>query len=291
MNLVIPAERSRIISAAGTKVFLTLPWYKSVSPLTAYCVTKLVERNRCTTCLNFGDAFVAHTRNTCADLFLGSQAEWQLTIDDDMIVPFGNATWFNAYSGFNLPEPFCSLNAIDRLLSHGKTLVGALYFGRHRHARAVYCEGANQPIEATYARKAPHNICKPTRWVGTGCMLIHRSVYEAIEQKFPRLARGKTSRMGGNWFSTSEHSTMDFIDKARDVLAKGAMDGEKCLKVYQILEQCAAEARSNSSLGMGEDVQFCTRAAQAGHQPHVDMGLVCGHIGTEVYGPGNTFEK
>jgi hypothetical protein len=36
----------------------------------------------------------------------------------------------------------------------------------------------------------------------------------------------------------------------------------------------------NSQLGMGEDVQFCIRAAQAGHQPHVDLGVMCGHLGS-----------
>ena len=35
---------------------------------------------------------------------------------------------------------------------------------------------------------------------------------------------------------------------------------------------------------MGEDVTFCIRAAAAGHQPHVDLGLICGHQGSKIYG-------
>jgi hypothetical protein len=222
-----------------------------------------------------------------ADLFLASKADWQLSIDDDMIVPFGNAPWFNAYTGFDLPEPFASFSTIDRLLSHKKTLVGALYFGRSHNGPPLYCEGANQPIEAEYARKAPHNVCKPTRWVATGCLMIHRSVYEDIEKKFPRLRRGASGK-GGNWFSTSEHSAMDCIDAVREYLSVGPMTGEKALRAFEMLETGSALAKHNSTLGMGEDVQFCVRARDSGHTPYVDMGLIAGHIGNRVYGPKNT---
>jgi hypothetical protein len=46
-----------------------------------------------------------------------------------------------------------------------------------------------------------------------------------------------------------------------------------------------ALVNSENPLGSGEDVSFCLRAAAAGHQPHVDMGLVCGHIGYQCFGP------
>ena len=36
-------------------------------------------------------------------------------------------------------------------------------------------------------------------------------------------------------------------------------------------------------LGVGEDVSFCLRAQAAGHVPHVDLGLRCGHVGNYVY--------
>jgi len=271
-------------------IMLVLPWLKHTNPMTAFSVMNLVDKRRTSTLLNFGDAFVAHSRNTCADLFLASDLEYMLTIDDDMVVPFGHAAWFNAHTGFNLPERFAKLNSLDRLLSHGKTLVGALYFGRHRFGSPMYNEGANIPNEAEYARKAPHDIIKQTRWVGTGCMLIHRSVFEGIEKRFPRLGRGANGK-GGQWFSTSEHLAMDCIDGVRKMLSEGPMSGEKALRAYQALESGAAQARHGSSLGMGEDVQFCIRAAESGHKAHVDMGLVCGHLGHACYGPKNTSPK
>jgi hypothetical protein len=277
------------VTVGTKKVMLTMPWQKHTNPVTAFSVMGLFDRRRCGRLLNYGDAFVAHTRNTCANLFLGTDLEWMLTIDDDMIVPFGDAKWFNAHTRFNLPPEFAGLNALDRLLSHGKTLVGALYFGRHELGRPMYAEGANIPAEAEFARKAPMNLIKPTKWVGTGCMLVHRSVYLDLEKKFPRLARN--GGRGGQWFSTSEHTAMDWIDRARKMLSEGPMTGEKAFKALEMLEKASSDAHANSSLGMGEDVQFCTRAKDAGHQPFVDMGLVCGHIGSCVYGPRNTRRK
>lgn len=280
---VFPATTIRTFSK---KVLVVLPWQKHVSPITAFCVSQLIDRRRTATVLNFGDAFVAHSRNSCADVFLQSDCDYMLTIDDDMIVPFGSAQWFNAHTGFNLPEPFASLNAIDRLMDSGKTLIGALYFGRHPKGPPVYNEGAANLAEAEYARKAPMNVVKPTKWVGTGCMLVHRQVFTDIEARFPRIARG-ADKKGGQWFTSSEVSLLDQLDRAREALS-GNLSGESAYKALTLLEAAAATARQENGLGCGEDVSFCRRAAAAGHQPFLDMGLVCGHIGHCVYGPKNT---
>lgn len=271
------------------KVMIVLPWGKMTNPLTAYSVMRLVDNRRHSVMLNYGDAFVVHSRNTCADLFLKSTCDWMLTIDDDMVVPFGSAKWFNANAGFNLKEPFASFNALDRLLDAGKALIGALYFGRHKFGAPMFGEGANVPSMAAHARKAPHDECVPTRWVGTGCLLIHRTVFEDIEKKYPNLARhgGK----GGQWFTSSEHNVVRDLEQMQKALATGPMSGEKALAAYSMVEESLARARNNSSLGMGEDVAFCVRANECGHVPHVDLGLVCGHIGHAVYGPYNTFQK
>lgn len=279
-------------SVAGTiynkKIVVVLPWWKQVSPVTAFCVAQLVDRRRTTTMMNFGDAFVAHSRNTCVDAFLRTGCEWFLTIDDDMVVPFGHAEWYKEHTQFtDFPEQFLKLNALDRLMSAGKSLVGALYFGRHRNGPPVYNEGAMTPQEAAFARRAPHDLVKPTRWVGTGCMLIHRSVFEDIEKKFPRLARGADGK-GGHWFTSTEASLVERISGLRDQLQGGPLDGNKAYAALAGLDDLLARAKSENSLGVGEDVSFCLRAAASGHQPHVDMGLVCGHLGHCCYGPRNT---
>jgi hypothetical protein len=277
------------INPALKKVMLTMPWMKQTNPMTAFCLMSLVDRRRTALLLNFGDAFVAHARNSCADILLSSKYDWMLTVDDDMLIPFGNAGWFNAHSGLALPEKFAGLHAMDRLLSHNKTLVGGLYFGRHKYGPPLYSEGINNPQEMDYARKAPYDRIKPTNWVATGCLLIHRSVFEDIEKKFPRLGRNP-GRKGGNWFSSSEHTAMDVIDKARKILESN-FTGEGAFSAYEALEKGSAEARATASLGTGEDVIFCMRARAAGHQPYIDMGLVCGHIGHAVYGPRNTSRR
>jgi hypothetical protein len=203
-----------------------------------------------------------------------------LTIDDDMVVPFGDPKWFQFYTGFLFPEKFLAFNAIDRLMSHGKTLVGALYFGRARNAPAVYAEGQS---EASYARRGPHDVCKPTKWVGTGCMLVHRSVFEDIEKAFPRLSRANNSGHG-QWFTSTEASVMQNLHTTLD-FARGSGTKEQ---IAETLDKVIALANSHNSLGSGEDVSFCMRAIGAGHQPHIDMGLICGHLGQYCYGPTST---
>lgn len=279
---IIPVAPSAKVVMLREKVMLALPWMKQISPITSFCVGQLADRRRTQVALNWDDSYVIHSRDSLADAFLATpNAEWMLTLDDDCLIPFGSAKWFRAHTRWtDYPEPFASFNALDRLLSHGKTLVGALYWGRHPDANPVYGEGAK---EKEYCKGAPYDICKPCSWVGTGCLLIHKSVYLDIEKKFPRLAR-KVDGKGGHWFTPSEDHALDAIDRARKVLSEGGpMDGAKAMKAYEILEGAATLTRTRTRLGMGEDVTFGRRAAESGHMPHVDLGLLVGHLGAACY--------
>jgi hypothetical protein len=263
-----------------------MPWQKQSNPLTALCVGQLFDRRNMSMCMVHGDAFVAHSRNRIVDSFLATDHEYLFFIDDDMLVPFGDADWYLANSGIPMEREFAGLHAIDRLLQSGKKLIGGLYFGRYPKAPPMFGEGM-RPDVAAYARQCPKDEIRPTRWVATGCMLIHRSVFEDIEKTFPNLAR-KHDGYGGQFFSTSEHKLHSDVEALRKFMGTGPMTGEKCVKAYGMVEKMCADAHRNSTLGMGEDVQFCVRALQAGHQPHVDLALVCGHVGSCVYGPHNT---
>lgn len=245
-----------------------------------------MDRSRTASALHYGDAFVAHSRNACADLLLSSKLEWMLTIDDDMVVPFGNADWFRNMTRFNFPDKFMGFNALDRLMSHGKSLVGALYFGRSWDAPPVYNEGASDKREAQYARSGPHDVCKPTRWVGTGCMLTHRSVFEDIEKRFPIIAR--VNGKGGHWYTSHEASIFQQVRVLKDKLSQGKLDGQSAYDALQAVTAMEQTAKLENTLGFGEDVTLCQRASVSGHQPHIDMGLICGHIGYTVFGPHNT---
>ena len=285
-------ERSEEARWEGKQVCVLLPWYKTTNPVTAFSIMSMLDRAKMAVMLNFGDAFIAHTRNTLAENFLRSSMEWSLTVDDDMVLPCGNAKWFNSLTGMNLPEKFAGMHTVNRLLSHGKTVVGALYFGRWKHGKPVYAEGASLASEETYARRGPHDVCKPTKWVGTGCMLIHRSVFLDIEDRFPHLARNAEGKFG-HWFTSSEHDLRQASKSALEILNDGAAsEASRLAKATKMLEEANTRSRYHSSLGMGEDVAFCVRATQAGHQPHVDMGLVCGHMGNQIFGPRKLdFEK
>jgi hypothetical protein len=267
----------------GAKVMIGLPWQKTVNPITSFCVQRLIDSRRATSFLHFGDAFVVHSRNHIAKIFLESTCDWLMMVDDDMVVPTGNADIYRAYTGFNFPKQFMELHALDRLLSHKKNLVGALYFGRQSlNGPAVYGEGAADSQEAAFARKGPHDICKPTRWVGTGCILIHRTVFEDIEKRFPRLSR-KNGDGTGNWFTSTEASLVDSVEKTLTDVQSKPLTASSAYDVLQRLNTALALTKQENVLGVGEDVSFCLRAAAAGHTPHVDLGLRCGHLGTFCY--------
>lgn len=269
----------------GKKVCLSFPWYKTSNPKTVFSLLSLLDRTKMAAMLDYGDAFIAHSRNKLADGFLKSGVEWMLTVDDDMILPYGNAKGFRGFTNLKFPDKFAGLNTVDRLISHGKTLVGALYFGRWLHGKPVYAEGAESKAEEAWARQGPYDICKPTRWVGTGCLLIHRRVFLDIETKFPSLARGENG-LGGQWFTSSEHDLKKATVESLAILRDDSTSAEsRVAEVLKRLEHGTRFSGRNAGLGVGEDVIFCRRASQAGHQAHVDCGLICGHVGEYVYGP------
>lgn len=267
----------------GKKVLVGLPWQKITNPITAFCVSRLVDSRRCACTLNFGDAFVAHTRNSIGDLFLASDLEWLLMVDDDMVLPVGSSEVFKAYTGFDFPDQYMRINALDRLMSHGKTLVGACYYGRQAtNSPAVFNEAAANKMISDQFRRGPKDELRETRWVGTGCILIHRKVFEDIEKKFPRLARGKDGK-GGNWFTSTEASLLDRLDALKSKFVGQKLTGEAAYEMLAEVDKALAIAKQENSLGSGEDVSFCLRAAVAGHRAYVDLGLRAGHLGQYCY--------
>jgi len=260
----------------GKKVMLCLPWYKAVHPMTMWSVLAMWDKNKMGALTRSGDAFIAHARNSIAKDFVESGVEWSFWIDDDVILPCGNAGWFQRKTGWDrMPDTFAGVHTINRLLSHGKSIVGGLYFGRSPKGKPMYAEGANDPMEASLARTAPANICKPTRWVATGCLLVHRQVFLDMSKKYPHL--------DNNWFTSSEHDLRHDVDDILKNLGNATGD-----QIVRRLQEAKAKTDANSKLGYGEDVQFCIRAASCGHQPHIDLGVVCAHVGGEAFGPYNT---
>jgi hypothetical protein len=264
-------------------IAVLLPFYKAVHPQTAFCITALFDHSRMKMFMNYGDAFVAHARNELARRFLNSECEWSMWFDDDVVMPIGNASWYNRTTNFGFMDKFAGLHTIDRLMSHGKTIVGGLYFGRTPTGKPMYAEGMANRVEEIAARRGPQDVVKPTKWVATGCLLVHRSVYEDISKRWPHL--------DDQWFSSSEHDVISAVDEALKILHTGPANFATEAQIKSAIE-VLGHGRNLSSkysrTGCGEDVQFCQRALQVGHQPHVDLGLVCGHVGSACYGPFNT---
>jgi hypothetical protein len=266
----------------GKQVEILLPWYREVAPQVAFSVMRLMDKGRIGVRARWGDAAVWHVRNTLADEFLRSGVEWSFWVDGDEILPTGDAKLFNALSRMHLPDAFAGLNALDRLLSHGKTLVGGCYFGRHPNSKPIYAEAMNSKTEDAYVRRGPYDLIKPTAWVGFGAVLVHRSVFLDIEKRYPHLGR-KEDGTGGNWFSPNEQDIRRHFDMFGDILHE-QIDANTKLAKLQAHYETAVRQSSRIAVGAGEDVSFCQRAADCGHVPFVDLGLFCGHIGDCVYG-------
>lgn len=268
----------------GKQVEVLLPWYREVAPQVAWSVMRLArDSSKVGIRARWGDAAVWHTRNILAEEFLRSGVEWSFWVDGDEILPTGDAKLFNSLARMRLPDAFAGLDILDRLLSHGKTLVGGVYWGRYPNSKPIYAEAMNSEKEDAYARKGPYDLVKPTAWVGFGAVLVHRSVFLDIESRYPHLGRHAETGSGGNWFSPNEQELRRHLDGINEILQASF---EPQIKLAKIQEAYTAAIRQSASqpVGCGEDVSFCHRAAACGHVPHVDMALYCGHLGDQVFG-------
>jgi len=266
----------------GKQVEILLPWYREVAPQVAFSVMRLMDKGRIGVRARWGDACIYHVRNVLAEEFLRSGVEWSFWVDGDEILPTGDAKLHNALTQQSLPDDFAGLNVLDRLLSHGKTLVGGVYWGRSPNSKPIYAEAMTSVKEDAYARKGPYNLVKPTAWIGFGAVLVHRSVFLDIEKRYPHLGR-KEDGTGGNWFSPNEQDIRRNFDTFGDILKEGCDSTTKLAKL-QAHYDTAVRQSARLPVGAGEDVSFCQRAADCGHVPHVDMALYCGHLGDRCYG-------
>lgn len=86
----------------------------------------------------------------------------------------------------------------------------------------------------------PHDSLNPIGFIGTGCLAIHRQVFLDIAKKFPE--------------TFSPNSI-----------------GNECGFFTNI---------QTAQRMMGEDEAFAFRANEAGHPSFLDLGLLCGHVGS-----------
>ena len=284
----------------GKEVFVTAPMYKSTNPGTLFSLLALWDRAKYGFRHRSGDAFIVHARNMLANDFLQSGLPYCFWVDDDMVLPCGQASWFNSATGFNFPDRFAGIHAVNQLRSRGKSFIGGLYFGRNAHGRAIYAQAMGGTPEAdrenARAHSAPFDEVKATDWVGTGCLFHSREVLLDIQKAFPHLAPQHSTE---HWHFFSNHADAvmrQFSEMQAKVDSVGVLvKGGEAAQAGKLLEELAGQMRQaaldtvlQNRTQQGEDQLFGRRALAAGHQPHVDFSVVCGHMGSCCWGPGNT---
>jgi hypothetical protein len=127
---------------------------------------------------------IAHARNVIAEKFLQSDAKYLLMLDDDIVPCIGRPNWIRTVvsAAKNVSDLPLQRHIIHRLLNSGKTLIGGAYFGNE--GATLMC--SEQTLEISARRY--DDFIAPVNWIGTGCLLIHRSVFEDIQKKYPELS-------------------------------------------------------------------------------------------------------
>lgn len=209
----------------GQKLMLGFPSHKMTNPVTSVILAALamdIGKEKVRIEPQFGDAIINNARNKIAEAFLESECEWLLFLDDDMVPVIGRPGFIRKHC--RLPDGYredaLNLHFAHRLTSHkAKTkLVGATYFERRIGGLPV--NGLRGDSTYITAAMGFYNEIMPTPWVGTGCLLIHRDVFESIRPLFPQLeptVQGEPYR----FFASGEDGAGEDIAFCRRALRAG----------------------------------------------------------------------
>lgn len=144
-------------------------------------------------------------RNECVKMLLQSSLEWLLFIDDDVMAP---------------PETF------DQLASHGQDVVAGLYYHKFEPIEPmVYLDRGDKmevPPDFAIGKLIEADL------VGSGCMLIHRRVLEAMAEPWFLWTEGDPTLPARDRLSDDFY----FCRKAKAAGFKVFMDtGVRCLHI------------------------------------------------------------
>ena len=184
----------------GRDIFMGWPWYKTTNPVTAACAFSVGQdfgKDKLRMDMSIGDSKIEHARNRLAHKFLETDAKWLLMIDDDIIPSIGRPIWMRhwVHAARTLQDTPLQRHFLHRLIGANKTLVGGAYFGR-QEGGAIMCS------DLTLAPRAKEYEDKviPVDWVATGCMLIHRKVFQDIREKYGEKLEVKTTEYDYDYF-------------------------------------------------------------------------------------------
>lgn len=173
-------------------------------------------------CLRVSDSLVMRARNNIAHIFLSTDADALLFIDSDIIFTPAH---------------------IRKLIDHGKAITCGCYAKKHKDLSWVASglEG-EAPDPITGLQKIKES--------GTGFMMIHREVFDAIIHHFPEIA-----------YHDDDRERLGEVGEHHDFFSAGVVD-----KRY-----------------LSEDWYFCHRARQIGYDIFLDTRIILGHMGLIQY--------
>jgi hypothetical protein len=207
------------------------------------CLWKMMDENMEWEPESFNSLY--HVRNRAAHRFLLSRREWSFWSDSDMIHPCGDPEWFKRVTrNPEFPDVYAGLNTIYRLFSHKKKIVSVWYIAKEKNGEVEF-QGGNDAATKQLLSRGPANQIRKTDWVGFGGVLIHRDVFADIVRTQPQ-----------------------GIVKRPEMRARLKYE-------YGFFNPIDAD--------FGDDISFCHRAREAGHEIWVDLALNSAHIGDHCY--------
>lgn len=224
-------------------------WWTQMLQFSA-ALSKVVEVRDIITC---GTMTADHSRNLIADEFVKSDAEWLFWIDSDTQVPVG---------------------AVERMLSHGRTLVSGLYYGKNDpHPPIAYFKhnGAYTPIDKSLKWEKGEIIHVDS--AGMGCMLTHRSVFEDIKNNYHVY-----QIPGGGIIPVHNEDIFTDGSDGTDVYDGKVINGQ--LRV-RLMEPTLMGLRFPFFMIdhlRTEDIHFFELAERVGHRLYLDTSVECGHL-------------
>ena len=222
-NEGLPSYRAEF---AGRDIFVGFSANKATNPITTLALIHIAldfGRDKIRFDVSSDENNFYKSRNDLAEKFLATDAKWLLLLDNNIIPSIGRPQWAKATIGAarNIHDSHLQKHIVHRLVGAGKSLVGAAYFANLNDA-SIDCSKSDLGKKARICTDSVEAV----DWVGSGCLLIHRRVFQDIKRKFPDIKHGP---------------------------------------FYP------------------DDISFCKKAMDAGHQPHIDLGVPVFNVGIKAY--------
>jgi hypothetical protein len=215
------------------KIYIQYPVYRYAEPETEDCFNEMMkymiakgyevyfDKPR-------GESMITRIRNRCLSRAIGSKTEfdWIMHIDSDLVF-----------------DP----DLIERLLSHGKDAVGAIY--RVKDYKRMYSSSVPKGKEDIHWKDNKldmYNGLTEMKYVSGGCFLVNMKVIKKLIEKYQDL----------KYYD-------DFSNKV----------------IYGFYNPLIREFRGKKRL-LSEDWSFCERIRESGFQIWADTDIIVGHLMT-----------